>query len=117
MNIAIDALLALAVLVTWVTTAAFLRWRSGYDRLHAITLFNLVGGGAITAAAVVHDGFTSRSFQCVFIWLVVAGAGALLFFVLQAPDVAYSEIAVESVIVPLLFLITLAAVAVNKARR
>jgi len=42
---------------------------------------------------------------------------ALLFFVLQAPDVAYSEIAVESVIVPLLFLITLAAVAVNKVRR
>lgn len=42
---------------------------------------------------------------------------ALLFFVLQAPDVAYSEIAVESVIVPLLFLITLAAIAMNKVRR
>lgn len=42
---------------------------------------------------------------------------ALLFFVLQAPDVAYSEIAVESVIVPLLFLITLAAVAMNKAQQ
>lgn len=42
---------------------------------------------------------------------------ALLFFVLQAPDVAYSEIAVGTVIVPLLFLITLAAVAMNKARR
>lgn len=42
---------------------------------------------------------------------------ALLFFVLQAPDVAYSEIAVGTVIVPLLFLITLAAVAINKARR
>jgi len=77
-NIAIDALLALAVLVGWVTTAAFLRWRSGYDRLHAITFFNLVGGGAITAAAVLHDGITSRSFQCVLIWLVVASAGALL---------------------------------------
>lgn len=42
---------------------------------------------------------------------------ALLFFVLQAPDVAYSEIAVNTVIVPLLFLITLAAVAMHKARR
>jgi uncharacterized MnhB-related membrane protein len=42
---------------------------------------------------------------------------ALLFFVLQAPDVAYSEIAVGTVIVPLLFLITLAAVAMNKVRR
>lgn len=39
---------------------------------------------------------------------------ALLFFVLQAPDVAYSEIAVGSVIVPLLFLITLAAVTMHK---
>lgn len=42
---------------------------------------------------------------------------ALLFFVLQAPDVAYSEIAVGTVIVPLLFLITLAAIAMNEARR
>lgn len=42
---------------------------------------------------------------------------ALLFFVLQAPDVAYSELAVGTVIVPLLFLITLAAIAMNKARR
>ncbi|MGH8189877.1 MAG: Na(+)/H(+) antiporter subunit B [Rhodanobacteraceae bacterium] len=42
---------------------------------------------------------------------------ALLFFVLQAPDVAFSEIAVGTVIVPLLFLITLAAVAMNKTRR
>ncbi|HET7307572.1 MAG TPA: hydrogenase subunit MbhD domain-containing protein [Gammaproteobacteria bacterium] len=39
---------------------------------------------------------------------------ALLFFVLQAPDVAFSEIAVGTVIVPLLFLITLAAVAMHK---
>lgn len=42
---------------------------------------------------------------------------AVLFFALQAPDVAYSEIAVGMVIVPLLFLVTLAAVAINKARR
>lgn len=42
---------------------------------------------------------------------------AVLFFALQAPDVAYSEIAVGMVIVPLLFLVTLAAVAMNKARR
>jgi uncharacterized MnhB-related membrane protein len=42
---------------------------------------------------------------------------ALLFFVLQAPDVAYSEIAVGTVIVPLLFLIPLAAIAMNKVRR
>ena len=78
MSIAIDALLALAVLAAWITGLAFLRYRSGYDRLHAITFFNLPGGGAITAAVVVSDGFTARTFQCVLIWLVVASAGALL---------------------------------------
>ena len=40
----------------------------------------------------------------------------LLFFILQAPDVALSEIAVGSVVTPLLFLVTLAAIAMNRAR-
>jgi uncharacterized MnhB-related membrane protein len=35
---------------------------------------------------------------------------ALLFFVLQAPDVALSEVAVSAVIVPLMMLMTLARV-------
>ncbi|HET8551947.1 MAG TPA: DUF4040 domain-containing protein [Gammaproteobacteria bacterium] len=42
---------------------------------------------------------------------------ALLFFILQAPDVAFSEIAVDTVVVPLLFLIALAAIAINEGRR
>jgi energy-converting hydrogenase B subunit D len=41
----------------------------------------------------------------------------LLFFVLQAPDVALSEIAVGTAVTPLLFLVTLAAVAMNRGRR
>lgn len=41
---------------------------------------------------------------------------ALLFLVLQAPDVAYSEIAVNTVIVPVLFLAALAAVRINRHR-
>src|SRR5699024_8495793 len=69
-NIAIDTLLAFAVLVAWITALAFFRLRSGYDRLHAITFFNLVGGGAMTAAVVIRDGLTSRTFQCVLVWLV-----------------------------------------------
>lgn len=78
MNIAIDILLALAVLIAWITALALFRMRSGYSRLHAITFFNLVGGGAITAAAVIRDGVTPRTFQCVLIWLAVVSAGALL---------------------------------------
>jgi energy-converting hydrogenase B subunit D len=42
---------------------------------------------------------------------------SLLFFALQAPDVALSEIVVGTVAVPLLFLATLTAVRINKARR
>jgi energy-converting hydrogenase B subunit D len=42
---------------------------------------------------------------------------SLLFFALQAPDVALSEIVVGTVTVPLLFLATLTAVRINKARR
>ena len=41
----------------------------------------------------------------------------ILFFVLQAPDVALSEIAVGTAVTPLLFLVTLAAVAMNRTRR
>jgi uncharacterized MnhB-related membrane protein len=40
-----------------------------------------------------------------------------LFFTLQAPDVALSEIAVNSVIAPLLFVATLAGVAMNRVRQ
>jgi len=42
---------------------------------------------------------------------------AILFFVLQAPDVALSEIAVNTVVTPLLFLVALAAAAMNEIRR
>lgn len=78
MSIVIDALLALAVLVTWIMAAAFLRMRANLDRLHAITFFNLVAGGAMTAAVVIADGLTARTFQCVLIWLVLAAGGPLL---------------------------------------
>ncbi len=42
---------------------------------------------------------------------------SLLFFALQAPDVALSELAVGTVAVPLLFLATLTAVRINTRRR
>jgi uncharacterized MnhB-related membrane protein len=42
---------------------------------------------------------------------------ALLFMVLQAPDVAFSELAVGTVALPFLFLVTLAAARINERRR
>jgi uncharacterized MnhB-related membrane protein len=41
----------------------------------------------------------------------------VLFFVLRAPDVAYSEIAVGTAVIPLLYLATLAALRMNQGRR
>ncbi|HTT81008.1 MAG TPA: DUF4040 domain-containing protein [Stellaceae bacterium] len=40
----------------------------------------------------------------------------LLFFALQAPDVALSELAVGTAATPLLFLVTLAAVRISRHR-
>jgi energy-converting hydrogenase B subunit D len=42
---------------------------------------------------------------------------ALLFLVLQAPDVAFSELAVGTVALPFLFLIALAGVRINEHRQ
>ena len=42
---------------------------------------------------------------------------AVLFFVMQAPDVALSEIAVGSAVVPLMVLVTLTAIARDRSRR
>ena len=42
---------------------------------------------------------------------------SLLFFALQAPDVALSELVVGTVAVPLLFLAALTAVRITKERR
>lgn len=80
---------------------------------------NLLIGIALVASAisgllVVRSRVPRRQVYAVGANGLVLG---MLFFVLQAPDVAYSEIAVGAVIVPLLFLVALAAVAMNKARR
>jgi uncharacterized MnhB-related membrane protein len=42
---------------------------------------------------------------------------ATLFFALQAPDVALSELAVGTAATPLLFLATLAAIRMNRQRQ
>jgi multicomponent Na+:H+ antiporter subunit G len=77
-NLAIDALLAFAVLTAWIGAIAFLRLRTHFERLHVITFVNLVGGAAITIAAVLHDGLSGRTFKCVFTWIVIVVVGALL---------------------------------------
>ncbi|HEY9111324.1 MAG TPA: monovalent cation/H(+) antiporter subunit G [Rhodanobacteraceae bacterium] len=78
MNAAVDALLAFAVLSAWIGALAFLRLRTSFERLHVITFVNVVAGGAITAAAALSGGMSARTLQCIFVWIVVVTAGALL---------------------------------------
>ncbi|HET6911730.1 MAG TPA: monovalent cation/H(+) antiporter subunit G [Rhodanobacteraceae bacterium] len=78
MNLAIDGLLAFAVLMAWIGAIAFLRLRTNFERLHVITFVNMTAGAAITIAAVLHDGLSGRTFKCIFIFIVIATVGALL---------------------------------------
>jgi uncharacterized MnhB-related membrane protein len=76
-----------------------------------IGLFLLTG---LTGAAVVLTREPRRQAIVMgFNGLVLA----LLFMVLQAPDVAYSEIAVNTVIVPFLFFVALAVARINRHHR
>jgi multicomponent Na+:H+ antiporter subunit G len=77
-NVAIDALLALAVVVACIGALAFLRLRTHFERLHVLAFVNLLAGAAIVAAAVLHDGLSGRTFKCIFIFVVLAIVGALL---------------------------------------
>jgi uncharacterized MnhB-related membrane protein len=71
----------------------------------------------LTAAAGAGVVLTRDPRRQVF---ALAGNGlvlTLLFFALQAPDVALSELAVGTAATPLLFLVTIAAIRINRSRQ
>lgn len=72
--IAIDVLLALAVLACWLGAAGFLRVRTARDRLHSVTFANGVAGVAVVAAAFVADGASDSALKV----LIVAAAALLI---------------------------------------
>ena len=59
---------------------------------------------AVAGTAVV---FQKRVLKQVFVYSLFGGALALLFFLLQAPDVALSEIAIGTLAVPLMVFIAI----------
>lgn len=69
---------------------------------------------ALTGSGVVLSRDPRRQ---VFALAINGTVLALLFFALQAPDVALSELAVGTAATPLLFLVTLAAIRINRQRR
>lgn len=78
MSVATGALLALAVLLAWLGTAAFLRLRTPFERLHVVTFLNVTAIGTVMIAAFVADGISSRSLKCAVIWLATLASGALV---------------------------------------
>ena len=78
----------------------------------------LIGGAMVLAAIAGLAVVLSRDPKRQIFALAANGLVlTLMFFVLQAPDVALSELGVNTVIVPLLFLVTLAAARINKAQQ
>jgi energy-converting hydrogenase B subunit D len=69
---------------------------------------------ALSGAAVVFTREPRRQVLAMAFNGLVLG---VLFLVLQAPDVAYSEIAVNTAALPFLFLVALAAARINQRRR
>lgn len=78
MKIAVDVLLAAAVLATWVGVIAFVRLRTAFERLHVVTFVNVAAGGFMVIAAFLTDGFSSRSLKVAFLLVIVLTIGALL---------------------------------------
>lgn len=78
MTIATDLFLAGGVLLVWIGTAAFLRLRSPFQKIHAVTLVNLAAGAPMIVAAFLADGVTSRSLKCAVLWLCTLAIGALV---------------------------------------
>ncbi|HEX4024935.1 MAG TPA: monovalent cation/H(+) antiporter subunit G [Steroidobacteraceae bacterium] len=76
--IAAEAALVFAVAAAWVGVAAFARLRTPLARIHAVTFVNLTAGGAITLAAFLSEGLTSRTLKCALLWAAVMTIGALL---------------------------------------
>lgn len=76
MKLAVDLLLAGAVLAVWLAALAFLRLRAALDRLHCVTFANLVGGLFLTAAVIVQGGADSRSWKAAAVLALLLFVGA-----------------------------------------
>jgi multicomponent Na+:H+ antiporter subunit G len=78
MTAVVAVFLAAAVITTWLAAIAYFRLRTPFQRIHVVTLLNIVAGLGVLIAALLGDGITSRSLKCAFIWFIVVIAGALL---------------------------------------
>lgn len=75
----------------------------------AVLLFVAVAGGAVV--------FTRNPLNQVIGLTFYGLVMALMFFIFQAPDVAFSQIVIGAVVLPLMVLLTLAKLKVKEQRR
>jgi monovalent cation/proton antiporter MnhG/PhaG subunit len=70
-TISIDALLALAVLVVWISAAGMLRMRDAYQRMHFMSPPASLTVFLITIAVFLQQGLKPESFKALFIVLIL----------------------------------------------
>ena len=75
--LAVDGLLALAVLSVWLGALGFARLRTALDRLHCATFVNVAAGSCLTFAAVLQDGLTSRSWKMAALLALILLTGSV----------------------------------------
>jgi multicomponent Na+:H+ antiporter subunit G len=76
MTTLVAMVLAFGVASVWLGAAALLRLRP-LGRLHAVSFVNGAAGGAVTLAAWLTDGATSRTGKALLVWVVLLLTGAL----------------------------------------
>lgn len=74
--LAVEILLAAAVLSAWLGSFGLLRLQTALDRLHCASLVNAASGFAVTLAVLVQDGPTDRFLKMLAILLIVLLSGA-----------------------------------------
>ena len=73
----ITALLALAVVATWLGCIGFARLPTAYARLHCVPFVAIAAGFPITVVTFVADGVSSRALKVLFLqlgMLLIGGA-------------------------------------------
>lgn len=76
-TILVEALLAGGGLAAVLATLAFLRLKTALDRLHCASFVMVATGFAVTAAAIVQDGVTSRSWKVAALFVLSLLVGAV----------------------------------------
>jgi multicomponent Na+:H+ antiporter subunit G len=74
---AIDALLIVMVLATWLGCAGFARLRGPLDRMHCVTFVAVTAGTALTLAAFLADGVSDRALKILVVTLLCLLSGAV----------------------------------------